>query len=180
MFLSDLKLNGHLPASPQSLSTQEPPKKKQKDNSQSSYTPKHIFFNDRCKLKGPSFKTKQNKPQERAGGVKPWKPKRPVPTSRETGGKIVFDEANDFPRGGSKGENRKRFKKSKRVSEEQSRPTRPAWLGETTTAPPPPPRPDKRKKQRGRESRPARKKTSVQMYPTDENLFMIKQRRRSR
>lgn len=186
-FLSDLKMNGHFPATSQSLSTQEPSKKKQKLNhhkniSQSKNTPKHIFFSDYCKLKGPSYKTKTYKAQEGTSGVKPWKPKRPVPTSREMGSKIIFDEADDFPRGGSKGQNMKRFKKSKQVPEEQNIPNRPAWLGETaaTVVAAAPPHPGKRKKKRGRGSRLGGKIADVQMYPTDENLFIIKQRRRTR
>lgn len=114
--------------------------------------------------------------------MKPWQPKRPVPTTRKMGGKIIFDEADDFPRGGNKGQNRKRFKKSKQVPEEQSIPSRPAWLGETAAAvvAAAPPHPGKRKKKRGRGSRLAEKIADVQMYPTDENLFIIKQRRRTR
>lgn len=105
--------------------------------------------------------------------MKPWKPKRPVATSRDTGAKIVLNEADDFPRGGSKGQNKKRFKKSKQLPEDQSRPKRPAWLGETTAAA----RPDRRKKKPGRESS---KETGVKTFPADENLFIIKQRRRNR
>lgn len=172
-FPSDLKMNGCFLTSSQNPSTQEPSKKKQKVSPRKN---QHIFFNDDCKAKSPSLKTKKDKAQERTGGVKPWKPKGPVPTSREAGGKIIVDEADDFPRGGSKGQNKKRFKKSKRSPEEQSRPTRPAWLGETTAAP----HPDKRKRKRGREARIASKKSDAHMYPADENLFLIKQRRRNR
>lgn len=171
--LSDLKMNGQIPTSPHGLSTQEPSKKKQKISHRKN---KHIFFNDDCKPKSPSLKAKKDDPQESTGRVKPWKPKRPVPTSRKRGGKIVLDEADDFPRGGSKGQDKKRFKKSKPFPKEQSQSKRPSWLGETTAAP----RPDKRKKKRGRESRLAGKKNDVHMYPTDENLFIIKQRRRTR
>lgn len=166
-------MDGHFPTTPQNLSTQEPSKKKQKI---SHHKNKHIFFNDYCQPKSPSLKTKKDEPRESTGGVKPWKPKRPVPTSRETDGKIILDEAEDFPRGGSGGQNKKRCKKSKHFPEEQSRPKRPAWLGETTAAP----HQDKRKKKRGRESRLASRKTDVHMYPADENLFIIKQRRRTR
>lgn len=166
-------MNGHFSTSPQNLSTQEASTKKQKI---SHHKNKHIFFNDSCKPKSLSLKTKKDEPQESMGSVKPWKPKRPVPSSRETGSKIILDEADDFPRGGSKGQNKKRFKKSKQFPKEQSRPKRPAWLGETTAAP----CPGKRKRKRGRESRLASKKTDEHMYPADENLFIIKQRRRTR
>lgn len=166
-------MNGHFPSRPQTLSTQEPSKKKQKI---SHHKNKHIFFDDSSKPKSPSLKAKKGQPPDSTGGVKPWKPKRPVATSREAGAKIILNEAEDFPRGGSKGQNKKRFKKSKQLPEEQSRPKRPAWLGETTAAP----RPDKRKRRRGRESKLGSKKMDIHTVPADENLFIIKQRRRTR
>lgn len=118
--------------------------------------------------------------------MKPWKPKRPVPSSRDTPGKLILDEADDFPRGGGKAENivrkkrRKRTKKPKEVPSVQpagqrySRPNHLCWTGEMPRSKSDPVK-GKRKK-RGQKSSTDNKKLNSQMYPVDENLFIIKQR----
>lgn len=198
LFSLELRKNGLFSAGSQMPLTPGPPRKKQKishhkNNHQSNNTPHqsphnhkpsktHIFFNDSCEVKGATPKMNEYKPCETTGNVKPWKPKRPVPTTRNTASKLIIDETVDFPRGGAKGETmkkmRKKTKKPKQVSsvglEGQSRPNHPPWVGEMQRSIS---QPEKRKRKKPRN---AWKKHDVQMYPTDENLFIIKQRRRRR
>ncbi|KAM7008656.1 zinc finger CCHC domain-containing protein 7 [Tautogolabrus adspersus] len=90
----------------------------------------HIFFQD-DDFEAPAAKKnkhKKHKQPESTGQVKPWKPKRPVPTSRERPTKLIPDEADDFPRGGAKGENVemiKKKKKKKRAKKEKQVPSEP-------------------------------------------------------
>uniref|UniRef100_A0A3B4VJI6 Zinc finger CCHC domain-containing protein 7 n=1 Tax=Seriola dumerili TaxID=41447 RepID=A0A3B4VJI6_SERDU len=129
----------------------------------------------KLKVKGRSH-TDTNICSESTGSVKPWKAKRPVPTSRGPlpTPKLIFDEADDFPRGGGKGEKLEKKRKKNRMKKTMelppeghrgSRSHRPCW----TT-----------RKRRNRDRRTADKKLSAPMYPTDENLFIIKQRKRNR
>lgn len=114
--------------------------------------------------------------------MKPWKPKRPVPSSRDTPGKLILDEADDFPRGGGTGENivrkkrRKRAKKPKEVLSvpPASRPNHLCWTREMPRSKSEPVK--RRRKKRGQKSSTDNKKLNSQMYPVDENLFIIKQR----
>lgn len=181
--------------------TPGPPKKKQKvshhkNNHQSHHTPhkstnNHIFFHDNHKVRGPAHKTSKNQQHGSSGNVKLWKPKRPFPPSRDTPSKVIFDEADDFPRGGGKGEaseikkkKKKRPRKPKQVSSAppeghtDRRPDYPSWTGEMQRMES---KPEKRKrKRRPQTMRTDGNKPNRQMYPTDENLFIIKQRRRHR
>lgn len=122
--------------------------------------------------------------------MKPWKPKRPVPTSRDPPTKLIFDEADDFPRGGGKGESiekkkqRKRMRKNKEVPSVppggHSRPDRLCWTVTGEMQGSKQEKGEKKRKRRNRAQRIADKKLEAQMYPTDENLFIIKQRKRNR
>ncbi len=119
--------------------------------------------------------------------MKPWKPKRPVPTSKDPPAKLILDEADDFPRGGGEGKNtemkNKKRKKTKQgpsvpPGRRDGRPDRLFWTvaGEMQGS-----KSEKKKKKRKNPNRKvADKKHDVQMYPTDENLFIIKQRKCSR
>lgn len=212
LFSPDLKKNGYFCASYQAPLTPAPPKKKQKighhkNNHQTNHTPhqtpskykpspSHIFFNDDNDLSAATSKEiKHNKykQQESAGAGKPWKPKRPVPTSRDQlpPAKLILDEADDFPRGGGTGENtekknkRRRMKKSKQVPPEghgDSRPDRLCWTvtGETQGSGSKKKDGKNWRKRRFAARKSAGKKLAAPMYPTDENLFIIKQRKRNR
>uniref|UniRef100_A0A3B4BK92 Zinc finger CCHC domain-containing protein 7 n=1 Tax=Periophthalmus magnuspinnatus TaxID=409849 RepID=A0A3B4BK92_9GOBI len=120
------------------------------------------------KVKGKSLKKKQFF----TVGEKTWKPKRPVPQSRDSVPKVVLDEADDFPRGGGQGEEMERRKKSKKMKKNgQSL----CWTNTSKQAKDKSGNPSKKKK-----NKKASKKTSDKMYPTDENLFIIKQRKHKR
>lgn len=207
--VKELKKNGFVPASSQTPLTPGPPKKKQKishhkNNHQPNHmphqspynhksSPSHIFFKDSYDFRAPTPKTIRHKQQKSAGNVKPWKPKRPVPTSKNPPSKLILDEADDFPRGGGKGKNmemkskkRKRTKKTKPVpsvppeGHRDSRPNPLCWTvtGEMQGSVS---KPEKgKRKRRNQAQRIANKKGEAQMYPTDENLFIIKQRKRRR
>uniref|UniRef100_A0AAV2LMI4 Zinc finger CCHC domain-containing protein 7 n=1 Tax=Knipowitschia caucasica TaxID=637954 RepID=A0AAV2LMI4_KNICA len=101
------ELKKFTPHLPQSTSSPGPPRKKQRTNldyrnhrfhSSPSFKTQlaassHIFFSDTTDSK------KHKRQKHKAVSLeKPWKPKRPVPKSKETA--IVLDEADDFPRGG--------------------------------------------------------------------------------
>ncbi|KAM7419189.1 hypothetical protein PAMA_016351 [Pampus argenteus] len=198
-----LKKNGFFPASIQSPLTPAPPKKKQKvshhknihqpnhtpHQTPNNYKPSHIFFNNDNDFSAATPKTNKHnkyKQQESAGAGKTWKPKRPVPTSRDQlpPTKLILDEADDFPRGSSRGEktekkNKKRsMKKSKLVPPERHGDGRPHHLFRTVTKEMQ--GSGSKKRERDRRKRRAGAKHAAQMYPTDENLFIIKQRKRSR
>lgn len=205
---ADLKKNGYFPTSTQTPVTPGPPRKKQKTSyDKNSHhpnhtphqthnnhkpSPSHIFFSDSdFRNKTPkSNKFNKNKQQQSTGSAKPWKPKRPVPISRDPvpPAKLILDEADDFPRGGGRGEKEEKKKKRKMMRKttgpEGHRgggPQRLCWTvtggmqgsgsklenGEK-----------KMRKKKNRERRNSDKKNSAPMYPTDENLFIIKQRRK--
>lgn len=198
LFSLVLKKNGFFPASSQTPLTPGPPTKKQKigyhknnhtpQRNQNNYkpSPTHIFFNE-DKSRGLIPKTNKRVQHKSTGIAKPWKPKRPVPSSRDTPGKLILDEADDFPRGGGKGENivrkktRKRAKKPKEVPSAPpaghgySRPNRLCWTGEMPRSKSEPMK-RRRRKKKGQKSSTDNKKLNSQMYPADENLFIIKQR----
>lgn len=110
-----------------------------------------------------------------------------MPTSRGVQGKLLFDEADDFPRGGAKGETVEMKKKKKRKktktpnavfpapSDGHKRPDCPSLMdgmpnSESKLE-------KKKRKKRSQKLRIAEKRLDSKMYPTDENLFIIKQRR---
>lgn len=187
MKVKELKTNGFLAAGPQTPVTPGPPRKKQKvsnhkNNHQSNHTPhqspsnhkpspSHIFFHDSYDFGAPAPKTKKSK-QETTGSAKPWKPKRPVPTSRDTPARLILDEAEDFPRGGAKGGSAGKKKQWKKKNKQGCVGGMQGSVQEKGEK--------KRKKKKNRVQRIADKKAETQMYPTDENLFIIKQRKRSR
>lgn len=201
LFSPELQKNGLFPTAFQTPLTPGPPKKKQKvghykNNHQSPHTPhksanNHIFFHDNHEAGGPTQKTSRNQQHGSSGNVKLWKPKRPFPPSRDTPSKLIFDEADDFPRGGAKveaSEMKKKKKKRPRKPKQGSsvppeghthrRPDYPSWTGEMQRIGS---KPEKRKRKRKPQTMQTdRKKPNRQMYPTDENLFVIKQRRRHR
>ncbi|XP_033828152.1 zinc finger CCHC domain-containing protein 7 [Periophthalmus magnuspinnatus] len=191
--VKDLKNNGLLPHVPyvrhvpQSLSTPEPPRKKQKTSfeknnhhhkrtSHQSFktdlpASSHIFFSD-ASDSDSICKTSKHQKYKRISQEKTWKPKRPVPQSRDSVPKVVLDEADDFPRGGGQGEEMERRKKSKKMKKNgQSL----CWTNTSKQAKDKSGNPSKKKK-----NKKASKKTSDKMYPTDENLFIIKQRKHKR
>lgn len=204
----ELKKNGGFQSFSEALLTPVPPKKKRKisfhkTNHQSYHIPRHtpnnhnprpshLFFNDND-LSAATPKTKKfnkYKQQESIGNVKPWKPKRPVPTSRNPlpAAKPIFNEAEDFPRGGGMGENRKKKRKKKKMNhvpsaqpgghtEKRSNPLFGSVGGKVQG---PKAKQEKRKKRKNQAPTTADKKTGAQMYPADDNLFFIKQRKRRR
>ncbi|KAJ0050930.1 hypothetical protein NL108_009924 [Boleophthalmus pectinirostris] len=162
-----------------------PPRKKQKttfekNNYHHKKTPRqsyktdlpassHIFFSDTSDSISKPSKQQKHKPVSQE---KLWKPKRPVPQSRGSVEKIVLDEADEFPRGGGQGEEMERRKKSKKFKKNgQSL----CWTGASKQAKNNNVNPSKRKKKKN-----ANKNMSDKMYPTDENLFIIKQRKHKR
>lgn len=210
LLAADLKKNGLFTTSSQTPVTPGPPKKKQKfshdrnshhHNHTPHHTPNnhkrsHIFFSDNdFKNKTPkSNKFNKFKHYDSTGSAKPWKPKRPVPISRDSlpPTKLILDEADDFPRGGGKREKEEEKKKKKRkmmkkttgVTPEGHRgsgPQRLCWTvsGATQGSGSKQENGEKKaKKKRNRDRRNSDKKNSAPMYPTDENLFIIKQRRK--
>lgn len=113
-----------------------------------------------------------------------------MPTSRWVQGKLLFDEADDFPRGGTKGETVEMKKKKKRKktktpnavpsarSDGHKRQDCPSSLDGMPNSESKLER--KKKKKRSQKLRIAEKRLDSKMYPTDENLFIIKQRRGKR
>ncbi|KAJ0033074.1 hypothetical protein NQD34_000181 [Periophthalmus magnuspinnatus] len=131
----------------------------------------HIFFSD-ASDSDSICKTSKHQKYKRISQEKTWKPKRPVPQSRDSVPKVVLDEADDFPRGGGQGEEMERRKKSKKMKKNgQSL----CWTNTSKQAKDKSGNPSKKKK-----NKKASKKTSDKMYPTDENLFIIKQRKHKR
>lgn len=197
LLFPDLKENGLFPNSSQTALTPGPPKKKRKINDQpnhnSHHTPKnnkpgpsHIIFSDDSLPKTPKVKKARWHKRESLGSVKPWKPKRPVPTSRDRPPprKLVVDEADDFPRGGGKGGNKQMNKKRKmkgippKPRGEAGDSSRGRLFG---TAKGPAwglPSDQKKKKRKRNRNQKTGQKAAAEKYPTDENLFIIKQRRR--
>ncbi|KAF3687634.1 Zinc finger CCHC domain-containing protein 7 TRAMP-like complex RNA-binding factor ZCCHC7 [Channa argus] len=207
--VKEMKKNGFYLNTSQTPLTPGPPKKKQKIthhkyNHQSNHTPRqtannqkpspnHIFFtgSDFKKVAPKMNKCNKYKQQESSGNVKQWKPKRPVPTSRETlpRSKLILDEADDFPRGGGKGENfKKKNNKRNKITKEElpkghrdSKQDHVCWTvtGEMQGSESKQ-NEGKKKKKRNRARKTGDKKLADSVYPADENLFIIKQRKRSR
>lgn len=205
MKVKELRNNGLLLTSAQTPLTPGPPKKKQKfshhKNNQFNQTPRqspvnhkpspgHIFFKDDDDYRAKTPKTKKYKlygQQGSGSNVKPWKPKRPVPASREQPTKLILDEADDFPRGGGKGKseevkkkrNKRKLKRGPSVPPVGPKDSRQDNLwrivnGEMQGAG------SKPVKRRRKRKNSAQTITAKKMYPTDENLFIIKQRKRNR
>ncbi|XP_054460368.1 zinc finger CCHC domain-containing protein 7 [Anoplopoma fimbria] len=207
----ELKKNGFLQGSSQTPLTPGPPKKKQRvdhhnnHHYQANHTPRqstnhhkrnHIFFNDDHVFGAAAPKTKKNnkpKQQKTTSNVKPWKPKRPVPASKDPlpkKAKLIVDEAQDFPRGGGRGEDMEKKKKKKKGARNrkkapsappevhrEGRPDRLQWTvtGEMQGSESKQQKGKKNKKKRAKKN--GNKNAEAQMYPTDENLFIIKQRK---
>ncbi|TNN69419.1 Zinc finger CCHC domain-containing protein 7 [Liparis tanakae] len=172
----ELKKKGFfLTSSFQTPTTPEPPSKKQKvghhqhpnhtpRQSPNKHKPNHVFFNDSDFVEAAATKAKKNnKHKQQESHVKPWKPKRPVPASRDRRpvAKLIVDEAEDFPRGGGKVKDAEKKKKRLR----KKKPPKAATSPQESL-------PKQPKVKRSR-----KKKNDAQMYPTDENLFIIKQRK---
>ncbi|XP_031695249.1 uncharacterized protein LOC116377688 [Anarrhichthys ocellatus] len=201
--VKELKKSGFLLASSQTPLTPGPPKKKQKVGYHNSYhqanhtprqspnthKPNHLFFKDSDVFGAAAPKTKKNnKHKQQESNVKTWKPKRPVPTSKDPlpAAKVFVDEAEDFPRGGGKGKDiqktRKRAKNRKHAPSAPSevhregRPDRLHWTvtGEMQDS--------ASKQHKGKKNKKNRQKAKnrADVHPTDENLFIIKQRKHSR
>lgn len=172
--IKELKENGMLSTQPNTPVTPGPPRKKRKiGNQKNSHTPRqspshqtprktptnrtanssHIFFGSGDAA--ATIKKFKHKQEDTSRGAKPWKPKRPVPTSRNpTPSKLLLDEADDFPRGGRTGPSTQMKRKRGLLKDD--------------------------KKSRRNQANKARRKPSLNKYPSDENLFIIKQRRRKR
>lgn len=194
--VKELKKKGCFGTPSQTPQTPGPLKKKQKishhkNNQQCNQTPRqtpsshkpspsHIFFKD-SDFKKTMPKTDQykryNRP-ESTGNVKPWKPKRPVPTSRALlpKTKLILDEADDFPRGGGKREkidkNRKmrmrmRMKRKKETPAEGHRESRPDRLFCNVTREVPGSQLNRKQRRRNRRFG---KKPAAPVHQTDENL----------
>lgn len=189
--VQNLKSNGLIPPVPhvsQSPSTSGPPRKKQKtshDKSNHRHTPrlsfksdlpasKHVFFGDTLH---PVSKTKKHNDLKVVSAEKPWKPKRPVPArSRDTppNAVVVVDDEDDFPRGGGQGEEVQRKKKNKKMRKNgQSL----CWNGAGKQGFFSDCSNDKKKRKKKRAKKNANKNVVDKTYPTDENLFIIKQRK---
>lgn len=133
-----MRKSGHLPTPRSTPHTPEPPKEKQKTSHHTNHhhpnkttfqtpnmhkaRPSHILFTDGDLLK-PTRKKKSFTQQQPVGSVKPWKPKRPVPTSRDPlpSKKQALNEDEDLPRGGGLQPNKmpnkiKKKKKTEQVS----------------------------------------------------------------
>ncbi|KAI4787115.1 hypothetical protein KUCAC02_036676, partial [Chaenocephalus aceratus] len=193
--VKELKKNGLLTNSSQTPFTPGPPNKRQKfshheSNQQTHHTPRqspsnhkpgHIFFND-DDFQAPAPKARwNNRPKQQEGTEKPWKPKRPVPTSIKPlpPKKIILNETDDFPRGGGKRRDTekkgKKLGKKNHVPEKQPR-YQPHWLKTEEM------QGSASKQEKGKRNKRNRyrKNSDASQYPTDENLFTIKQRKRHR
>ncbi|XP_060921173.1 zinc finger CCHC domain-containing protein 7 isoform X2 [Labrus mixtus] len=145
----------------------------------------HIFFQDDDFEPPAAKKNKRNKHKqpESAGNVKPWKPKRPVPTSRERPAKLTLDEADDFPRGGATKKQRKK-KETHAPSgppggHGDGRADRLSWTVRGEVQGSRQQKGEKKKRKRKQEGKgDSNKNHDAHMYPTDENLFIIKQKKR--
>lgn len=184
IFLSpppELKKKGFMPDNSQTRLTDGSPKKKQKIShatnghlfnkkfDRTARNPKathdHIFFYDGSDSEAALFpKKKFNKHKRQASAGKQWKPKRAVPKERPA---LIVDDGGDFPRGKGGGvKPKKKCKKKKQGSTAELE-------DDFRTAP------GKTKKDK-QEKRNRYKKMAAKMYPTDENLFNIKQRKGKR
>ncbi|XP_030003658.1 zinc finger CCHC domain-containing protein 7 [Sphaeramia orbicularis] len=189
MKVKELKKNGIMSTASESPSTPGPPNKKQKVSHDKNYhshttsgtnhpSPSHIFFSHTSSPK--IYKHNKNKQQNCTSSEKRWKPtsRDPLPTP-----KLIVDETSDFPRGGGNrgdAERRRRKKKMKK----NGRPDRLCWTASADSQSLPN---EQAKKNKGETHRKGKNqawrtpdKRTPQMYPTDENLFIIKQRKRKR
>lgn len=192
-----LKKNGFFTPGSQTPLTPGPLKKRQKtshhkNNWQPTHgprqspnnhlpSPSHVFFKDEHDFRAPTPKTNKYKQPESSSNAKPWKPKRPVPTSSKPPPRLKFDEAEDFPRGGGKAavikkKNKWKKKKTPGKGGGDGKPDGLFGTGEMQRSKPE----KKRRKRVNPASRTANKNLNTPMYPTDENLFIIKQRKRKR
>uniref|UniRef100_A0A672JAW8 Zinc finger CCHC domain-containing protein 7 n=1 Tax=Salarias fasciatus TaxID=181472 RepID=A0A672JAW8_SALFA len=193
----ELEENGFFPSPANTPLTPDVPRKKQKFTSyKNNRTPRETHRNHRPTASHTFFHSDdddaatpqkhKHKQKDICTSAKPWKPKRPVPSSRNpTPSKLVLDEADDFPRGGggrgaSSQKTRKRaFIQSVPPEGYNAGPAYPAWTGEQKK------RRSKSKEEKNNKknrnlAKKARKQQRPNDYPTDENLFTIKQRKRSR
>ncbi|XP_015231665.1 PREDICTED: zinc finger CCHC domain-containing protein 7 [Cyprinodon variegatus] len=206
MKVKDIGRNGAPSAASPAPPTPGPPKKKQKrnhykDSPNSKHTPyqtpnranpNHIIFNDDDFDSTP--RRKPDKSPKSGSSAKPWKPKRPLPATRDPLplSKLVVDEASDFPRGGGpqgdkEGKMKKKSKFRKKqgnlfMSEEQ-KDWKPGHVYRTeeerSRGPKPKNQMGEKKKQRKFPNKTPKKQAGKPMYEED-NLFLIKQRKRSR
>ncbi|KAM9819546.1 zinc finger CCHC domain-containing protein 7 [Syngnathus typhle] len=131
-------------------------------------SPRHKFFHDRNDSEAEVFpKRGFNKERQQGNAAKQWKPKRPVPKERPAPSQLIIDEGLAFPRGGARGE---KPKKKKKYNQASSVEFRDAGRFETT--------PGKLRKDKHRKRNNFRRKMDTEVYPTDENLFSIPQRKR--
>ncbi|KAM8880299.1 zinc finger CCHC domain-containing protein 7 isoform 1-T2 [Spinachia spinachia] len=196
----ELKKNGYITNSLTTHFSPGPPIKKRKVDHYHHHTqqltrtprqgpnchkPNHIFFKESNILTAPKTK-KNNKHKCQESNAKLWKPKRPVPASKAPvlTGKVIVDEAKDFPRGGGKGGNMKKKKKKKMARSKQQAHVKgnPDRLGLTVAGQGQGAgsKPQKKKKgnKKTQKQKSDKKAAAEEMYPTDENLFLIKQRKR--
>uniref|UniRef100_A0A3Q2P7J3 Zinc finger CCHC domain-containing protein 7 n=1 Tax=Fundulus heteroclitus TaxID=8078 RepID=A0A3Q2P7J3_FUNHE len=129
------------------------------------------------------------------GDSTPWKPKRPVPTTRDAPpvSKLVVDEADDFPRGGGPQQDkeqkmkRRRKHRTKKVDLSMAEGQR-DWSpdrvcstgGEWSRGPKSKNQSGEKKKRRKRAHKGANKQAARLVDQEEDNLFLIKQRKRSR
>lgn len=202
-----MRRNGDLSAASPAPSTPRPPMKKQKINNPNnsphpkhtphripnSYrpSPKHIIFNE-DDFNDVTPKIKMSKLPKSGGSAKPWKPKRAVPTSGDPlpPSKLVVDEADDFPRGGGPQENKgakmkKRKYKTKQVPlsvpDGDWRPDN-VWRtgGKGSQGPKSKAQTGEKKRWKNRSLKTAKRQLGRPTYSEEDNLFLIKQRKRSR
>ncbi|XP_017262570.1 zinc finger CCHC domain-containing protein 7 [Kryptolebias marmoratus] len=202
--VNEMRRSGHLPALSPTPHAPEAPKKKQKishhtNNHQPNKTPgqtpnehkpspSHIFFSDSDFSKTAS-KTKSFRQQQGVGSVKPWKPKRPVPTSRDPlpSSKLALGEDEDLPRGGGMQPNKKKKKKVNKTTQvslfqpqghkgsNSNHLCRTVGGGMQRLA-----SNNKKGEKRKNWKNYNNKKVGAQLYPEDDDLFIIKQRKRRR
>ncbi|XP_035992820.1 zinc finger CCHC domain-containing protein 7 [Fundulus heteroclitus] len=201
---------GRLSAASPAPPTPGPPKKKQKVNHHkdsphqklrihqipNNYSPRpsHIIFND-DDFNDVTPKTKTAKRPQNGGSSKPWKPKRPVPTTRDAPpvSKLVVDEADDFPRGGGPQQDKEQKMKRRRKHRtnkvdlsmaEGQRDWSPDRFcstgGEWSRGPKSKNQSGEKKKRRKRAHKGANKQAARLVDQEEDNLFLIKQRKRSR
>uniref|UniRef100_A0A1A7XGQ8 Zinc finger CCHC domain-containing protein 7 n=1 Tax=Iconisemion striatum TaxID=60296 RepID=A0A1A7XGQ8_9TELE len=185
---NEMRESGCLPDPSPTFLTTKPLKKKQKislnmknhppHQTQNQYrpSPTHINFTD----DGFSIfkhKTKSFNQQQSVRSFKPWKPKRPVPTSSDAlpSGKLASDEAEDFPRGGGL-QQKDKHKRNKKKHDSLFQ-----IKGQNDHRQASKDQKGKKKKNRKTHAQmTANKKSDAQNYPEDDNLFIIKQRKRRR
>nr|XP_057937738.1 zinc finger CCHC domain-containing protein 7 [Doryrhamphus excisus] len=188
--------------SSQTTLTPGPPKKKQKishENNSKVFSRQFANHKPSPGHAGSDFKAGSNLNKHKQENVsKQWKPKRAVPKKRPAPSMFIVDESEDLPRGGGEEKEKKKKKKKKKklnqvlsngsvfgtesicgskkiscgdsVIKKKSKETNKTSPGKSK----------KKKDEKKTKKKPSHKKISAQMYPTDENLFIIKQRKRKR